>query len=206
MSNPFERYATHLEEIANSWPAVHPATAAPVREHVRYNAVSETVSDAIKTIHPATSEKLVSDSARFGLKIVLRYCLMAAHLAKEREYSLDQLAELLHDPRSGETLGMIAEHPLPVVRPVEKHFGLKPVSYPVDDSRLIEMNIGGGFVDLVGLERVVSDIEESLASKGEEIPSTDCGAHRNHALQPIYRNLVLICLRDENLFSRTLEK
>ena len=206
MSHAFNMLLETAQEVASTWPQCHPEINSQDDEHIKYLDASEIFFDEIIAIGESIPDKLQSQSARHGMKILFRTCNLAALLAKQGGLNAHELHNTLINPLSFDGIARMAELPNKVNRRVETQYGLTPYTYPIHESQLEFSSIDENHLTFKDI-RHISDVKRREV-EGEHGPQRNavCAAHNSNALSGLFLCAVNVCTTDKNLFQHTLAK
>ena len=205
MSRHFAAMSSGISEAAITWPDTGSELILIDKESDRYAHVSDMLLDRISTDYPSLPDRLTNHTVRHSLKVMLRYCQIAAHAARRDDQGNDELLRIMQDPRSFEPLSAIATQQSKLATRVETDYELRSYGRPVYPYILGKYALDKGYVELDGLEHSTLINRINMAQEGHSITAGQCPAHQADVLQPILGSLSLICYKDPDLFNRTIE-
>ena len=205
MSRHFTTISSGISEAAVAWQDTGSELTLIDQESDRYAHVSDILIDRISTDYPSLPDRLTNHNIRHSLKVMLRYCQIAAHAARRDDQSNDELLRLMQDPRSFEPLAAIATQQSRLASRIETDFELRSYGRPVYSYILKKYILNKGYIELDGLEHSALMNRIDMAQEGHPVIAGQCPAHQANVLQPILGSLSLICYKDPDLFPRTLQ-
>ncbi len=206
--NPYAYFSDALGRVAEQWPEWHPETAAPIQEHVRYNVAAD-AAVLILQKKGDLSRETVTANIPFSCKVMMRYCLLAAQVAKREGITdIDAVRDIVRQSKSYGVLGKIAKSQQKVARNVETDYGLRPPQYPLHEMYVDKFTLDDDTALVLKHDTSSMDIKRAktlLQLDGYEInENAQCPAVRS--LKPILGHFATIAAADRNLFERTLSE
>jgi hypothetical protein len=192
-------------EVAEKWPKSRAATRKETEEeHMRYdNATSAFIAD-VQRNNPLIGREMIEDPMPFGIRLMFRTCHIASLVVRQDGASVEELVDLLRAPGSFDPIETLLRQGKQVTYFAEVALGLAPTYGPVHVDYQDRWSVKDNALSVPTINQITQDARHQLTERGLRPSGGICPAHRSKIVEPLFRDIVTICGRDENLFERSL--